>query len=166
MKILVTVDGSEPSLDAVHHALHLRREGLQTEFVLATVQEPTYLFEMILPPDADVLERMSGAVGGRALAGAEALFNAAECRFEREIGSGDPAQTVLEIAARYGCALIIMGARGRGALRSALMGSVSQAVLHSSPLPVTIVKHLATSIESSDSVAENASAAVAAAAAA
>ena len=111
---------------------------------------------MILAPDADVLERMTGAVGGRALEGAEALFNAAECPFEREIGSGDPAQTVLKIAARYGCALIIMGARGRGALRSALMGSVSQAVLHSSPLPVTIVKHLATAFESSDSVAENA----------
>ena len=166
MKILVTVDGSEPSLDAVHHALRLRREGLQTDFVLATVQEPTYLYEMILAPDADVLERMSGAVGARALVGAEALFNAAECRFERVIGSGDPAQAVLEIAARTGCALIIMGARGRGALRSALMGSVSQAVLHSSPLPVPIVKHPATAVESSDSVAANAEAGVAAAAAA
>ena len=65
-------------------------------------------------------------------------------------GSGDPAQTLLEIAARYGCALIIMGARGRGALRSALLGSVSQAVLHSSPLPVTIVKHIATEFASGD----------------
>ena len=143
MKILVPVDGSEPALDAVRHALSLRREGLQTGFVLATVQEPTYVYEMILAPDAEVLERVSGAVGARALEGAEALFNAAECPFEREIGSGDPAQTLLEIAARYGCAFIIMGARGRGALRSALLGSVSHAVLLSSPLPVTIVKHIA-----------------------
>lgn len=153
MKILVTVDGSEPALDAVRHALSLRREGLQASFVLATVQEPTYVYEMILPPDADVLERMSGAVGARALESAETLFNAAECPFEREIGSGDPAQTLLAIAQRYGCALIIMGARGRGALRSALMGSVSQAVLHSSPLPVTIVKHTATEPGLADSLA-------------
>ena len=153
MKILVTVDGSEPALDAVRHALSLRREGLQTDFVLATVQEPTYVYEMILAPDAEVLERMTGAVGARALDSAEALFNAAECPFEREIGSGDPAQTLLEIAARYGCALIIMGARGWGALRSALLGSVSQAVLHSSPLPVTIVKHVATELGAGDTVA-------------
>lgn len=35
------------------------------------------LYEMVLVPDADVLERVSGAVGSRALAGAEALFHAA-----------------------------------------------------------------------------------------
>ena len=153
MKILVAVDGSEPALDAVRHALSLRREGLRANFVLATVQEPTYVYEMILAPDSEVFERVSGAVGARALEGAEALFNAAECPFEREIGSGEPARTLLDIAARYGCDLIIMGARGWGALRSVLLGSVSQAVLHSSPRPVTIVKHLATELGAGDTVA-------------
>ncbi len=141
MKILVPVDGSEPALDAVRHALSLRREGLQASFVLAIVQEPVYTYELMLPPDAEVLERVTGAVGARALERAELLFDVAQCPFEREIGSGEPAPTLLEIAARYGCELIVMGARGRGALRSALLGSVSQAVLQASPLPVTIVKH-------------------------
>jgi nucleotide-binding universal stress UspA family protein len=140
MKILVPVDGSEPALQAVQHALHLKRCGLQARFVLATVQEPTYVYEMVLAPDAEVLERVTGAVGGRALEAAEALFRQAGVEFEREIGSGDPAQTLLEIAGRFGCEAIIMGARGWGVLRSALLGSVSQAVLHASGLPVTIVK--------------------------
>ena len=39
---------------------------------------------------------------------------------EREIASDDPAQTVIEIAGRYGCEAIILDARGMGALRSAL----------------------------------------------
>ena len=67
MKILVPVDGSALALDAVRHVLHLHPEGLKASFVLATVQEPTFLYEMVLAPDADVLGRDSGAVGARVL---------------------------------------------------------------------------------------------------
>jgi len=141
MKILVPVDGSELALDAVRHALQLKREGLNASFVLATVQEPTYLYEMVLAPDAEVLERVSGAVGSHALEGAEALFKAAGEPYEREIASGFAGNALIEVAERYGCDAIVMGARGRGALRSALLGSVSQAVLQASKVPVTIVKH-------------------------
>ena len=140
MKLLIPVDGSEPALQAVRHALHLQREGLRASFVLATVQEATYTYELMLAPDADVLDRVTGAVGARALKSAEALFEAAGLAFEREIGSGDPAQMLLAIAQRCGCQAIVMGARGRGALRSVLLGSVSSAVLQASTLPVTIVK--------------------------
>ena len=141
MKILVPVDGSAHALDAVRHALRLRQEGLNATFVLATVQEPTYLYEMVLAPDADVLERVSGAVGSRALAGAEALLDAAGVAFEREIGSGETVPALIEMAERHGCDAIIVGARGLGALRSALMVSVSQGILQASRLPVTVVKH-------------------------
>ena len=141
MKLLVAVDGSDLALDAVRHALRLRDAGLKADLVLATVQEPTFLYEMVLPPSAEVLERVSGAVGNRALEGAEALLRAAGVPFEREIGSGDPAQTLIELAGRHGCEGIIVGARGLGAVRSALLGSVSQAVLHASTVPVTVVKH-------------------------
>ena len=141
MKILLPVDGSEPALDAVRHALHLRREGLKASFVLATVQEPTYLYEMVLAPDADVLARASDAAGAHALQSAEALLEADAVTCEREIATGYAANTLIEVAERYGCDAIVMGARGMGALRSALLGSVSQAVLHASKVPVTIVKH-------------------------
>ena len=140
VKILLPVDGSEAALEAVRHAMTLLREGLRASFVLATVQQPTYLYEMVLAPDADVLEKVTGAVGGRALEGAEALLNAAGASFEREIGSGEPAPTLIGISERHACDAIILGARGLGVLRAALLGSVSQAVLMASEVPVTIVR--------------------------
>lgn len=140
VKVLVAIDGSEASLSAAHHALRLHTLGLQCSFVLATVQEPTYNIELMLAPGAAVLERLTGAVGERALAQARLLFDAAGVGYEAEISSGDPAQALLDTAARFGCEFIIMGARGHGALRSALLGSVSQAVLQTSPRPVTIVR--------------------------
>ena len=138
--MLLPVDGSEAALEAVKQALHLLREGLQSSFVLASVQEPTYLYEMVLAPGSDVLEKVTGAVGGRALEGAEALLNAAGVSFERNLGSGEPAPTLIGTPERHACGAIILGVRGLGALRAALLGSVSQAVLASSKVPVTIVK--------------------------
>lgn len=140
MKILLPLDGSEPALDAVRHALHLVREGLRAEFVIANVQEPTYLYELVLAPDAEVLERASGAAGAHALEAGAALLQAAGIVCERELATGDPAHTLVEIVERYGCDAVIMGARGQGRLRRAMLGSVSHEVLHAAPVPVTIVK--------------------------
>jgi nucleotide-binding universal stress UspA family protein len=140
MKILLPLDGSESALEAVHHALHLVREGLNAQFVLANVQEPTYLYEMVLAPDADVLERVSGAAGAHSLEAGEALLKAAGVEYEREIASGDPAHTLVDIVERYACDAVIMGARGMGRLRRAMLGSVSHEMLHAAPVPVTIVK--------------------------
>lgn len=140
MKILLPVDGSEHALDAVRHVIGLVRDGLQASVVLINVQEPTYLYEMVLAPSADVLERVTGAAGNHSLAAAEDLLRQAEIEFEKELLSGDPSHTILEAGERYDCDAVVIGARGRGVVRSALLGSVSQGVLHGSPVPVTIVK--------------------------
>ena len=47
---------------------------------------------------------------------------------------------LVEIAQRYGCTAILMGARGMSALRGVLLGSVSQGVIQRAAVPVTIVK--------------------------
>ena len=43
---------------------------------------------------------------------------------------------------RRGEHMVVIGAKGHGALSSALLGSVSQEVARASAVPVTIVKHL------------------------
>ena len=49
-------------------------------------------------------------------------------------------RAIVEQAETSGCDMIVMGARGTSALRSAMLGSVSNEVLHASAMPVVIVK--------------------------
>jgi nucleotide-binding universal stress UspA family protein len=140
MKILLPVDGSEVSLKAVRLAIDLLGQGLSGSVVLANVQEPATFYEMVVAPDADMLQRVSTAAGVDTLEAAENLLMTSGVVYEREIASGDPAHTIVDIGERFACDLIIMGARGTSALRSALLGSVSNEVLHAAQVPVMIVK--------------------------
>ncbi len=140
MKILIPLDGSEAALQAVHHCIALGREGLQFSVVLANVQEPTYLYEIVLAPDPEVLDRARAAAGAHALASAERLLKAVGINFDREVATGDPAHTLIDIAERFGCDAIVMGSRGTGGRRHALLGAVAHEVLHAAALPVTIIK--------------------------
>lgn len=140
MKILVPVDGSAAALEAVRQALRMIDEGLRASLVLANVQEPATLYEMLLAHDPEVIEQVSADAGVHLLEPARALVRAAGVEHEIEVARGDPAHTLIDILENFGCELVVMGARGMGTLRSALLGSVSHEVLHAAPVPVLIVK--------------------------
>jgi nucleotide-binding universal stress UspA family protein len=140
MKVLLPVDGSVAALDAVRFAIRLAREGLALQCVIGNVQEPATLYEMVVAHDAEVLHKVSGEAGAHALEPAEALLRAAGIDCEVDVARGDPGHRLVEMAERFGCDMVIMSARGTGALRQALVGSVSQSVLQTSPVPVLIVK--------------------------
>jgi nucleotide-binding universal stress UspA family protein len=140
MKILLPVDGSELSLEAVRFAVRLLKDGLSGSAVLANVQEPASLYELLVAHDPEVIDRVSAEAGVHALQAAQAELDAAAVDYEIEVAKGDPAHTIIDISERFGCDVIVMGARGTSALRSAMMGSVSNEVLHASGVPVMIVK--------------------------
>lgn len=156
MKVLLPLDGSEAALDAVRFALRLAGEGLPLQCVLGNVQEPATLYEMVVAHDADVLERVRSGAGAHALAPGEALLRAAGVECESEVASGDAAHRLVEMAERFGCDMIMMSARGLGSLREALLGSVSQSVLHASPVPVLIVRPAPDPEAEPDELAESA----------
>ncbi len=147
MKILLPIDGSTPALVAVQHALRLVRAGLDAELLLANVQEPATFYEMLTTRDPEVVKRASAEAGLHLLAPAAALCREAGVAFELEVALGDPANTLNEIVDRFQCDAVVMGARGHGAVSSALLGSVSQRVTHDARVPVTIVKEQAASSE-------------------
>ena len=139
MNILLPVDGSARSLDAVHHALRLVDDGLRATFVLANVQAPSSLYEMVVVHDAEALRRMATEAGEHAVAAADALLSARDVTHTTEVVAGDPARKLLDLIDEEQCQVVIMGAHGEGDSGAAL-GSVAQAVLKASPVPVMIVR--------------------------
>ena len=53
---------------------------------------------------------------------------------------GDPAKIIIKLAKSNDFDLIIMGSRGRGALKELLLGSVTQKVAHHAKCPVMVVR--------------------------
>ncbi len=140
MKILLPFDGSAAAVAAVQLAVKLVDEGLDATVVLANIQEPASLYELMVAHDPQVIEQASAAAGAHTLQVAQALLEDAGIAYESEVASGDPANTLLELLENYSCDLVVMGASGTSTLRSALLGSVSNELLHAAGVPVMIVK--------------------------
>jgi nucleotide-binding universal stress UspA family protein len=141
MKILLAVDGSAASLAAVQHAVHLVRIGLQASFVLANVQEPPSLYEVVVAHDPEVLDSVRAAAGADLLSAAEAVLQAEGLPFESEVAGGDPGHVLVDLVENYNCDAVVLGARGAGANPDSTgLGTVALALLQHSPVPVTVVR--------------------------
>lgn len=140
MKILLPIDGSELSLHEVRFAIRLVREGLQAQFLLANVQEPASLYEMVTLPDPAALDDISYAAGEHVLQAAQQLLEQAGIPYATAVATGDPVRALVDLIEEQGCELVVMGSRSSGAFLSALQGSVSQSLAHASPVPVLLVK--------------------------
>ncbi|HIK43365.1 MAG TPA: universal stress protein, partial [Leptolyngbyaceae cyanobacterium M65_K2018_010] len=64
----------------------------------------------------------------------------ADIRYRFVTTSGSVPEEIMRVAGAYQVSEIIMGKRGHRSLREALVGSVSQAVLETSPWPIVIVE--------------------------
>ena len=139
MNIMLPVDGSALSLEAVHCAIRLVRDGLNAEFLLANVQAPSSLYELVVVHDPEALRRVALEAGEHCVAQADALLSEAGITHETDIASGNPEHTLLELIESSDCDAVIMGAHGEGE-SAASIGSVAQALLRASPVPVMIVR--------------------------
>jgi nucleotide-binding universal stress UspA family protein len=133
--ILVAVDGSAHSARAVQEAVDLARtmDGRLTLISVGThpVVYPSPYLTVV--PDAD-LERAAQAVADDATEEVPDGVSVATL-----VRLGRPADEIVKRAREGQHDLIVMGARGRGAATSILLGSVSHAVLNQSPAAVLIV---------------------------
>ena len=54
--------------------------------------------------------------------------------------NGEPGEKIIEAATKEGADVIVTGSRGLGKWRRTFMGSVSDYVVHHSPVPVLVVR--------------------------
>lgn len=71
----------------------------------------------------------------------EAARGLTDFPIEYAVRFGDPADEILEEAREWGADLIAMATHGRSGVARLLLGSVAEAVLHRSEVPVVLVRH-------------------------
>ncbi|MFI9011052.1 universal stress protein [Actinosynnema sp. NPDC053489] len=144
-RVVVGVDGSEPGRRAVEFAVdHAARHGGTLVAVHATTGLPVDAMApggalgqgVGLGLDPDRLTAAADALLAESLA--EPLARRPDIRAERVVSPLRPAQALAEQA--RGAALLVVGSHGRGAVRRALLGSVSHAMLHDAPCPLAVVR--------------------------
>jgi nucleotide-binding universal stress UspA family protein len=139
VRILVAVDGSEASIHAVELVARLSgRMSQRPDVLLVNVDPP-------LPPGiataigAKVVSKYHAGNGEAALEMAKKLMAASGLAYQEHLLVGDPAETIVKLAASSQCELVVMGAHGGSQFNALLLGSVTNKVLTRCQVPVTVV---------------------------
>ena len=132
--ILVAWDGSEHAKRALAEAVDLARTQ-DARLTLLTVAAPLHAWPGYVPP---ISEADLDSAAEQILAEGEALVPEG-IPVSGRTTAGHPDTELLKRAAAADEDLIVMGSRGRSAVRSAVLGSVSHFVLNHATVPVLIV---------------------------
>ncbi|MEG0047431.1 MAG: universal stress protein, partial [Comamonas sp.] len=97
LKIMIAVDGSDVSIEAVRQGIKLLKNGLDAHFVIAHVQKEATLLELATT-DSDLIANASIDAGMDLVAPAQELLRAAGASYEVEISLGEEANTLIDIA--------------------------------------------------------------------
>src|ERR671921_46318 len=141
-RILLATDGSEEAelaalravdlVDATHSELHVVHVGVAPIFLQSYPGTLGYygkLYEQIEEVSRELLRKQSGRVkaAGGTVAGTH-------------LRMGEVALEIVALAEELQADLIVMGSRGLGGVRRALMGSVSDSVVRHAHCPVLVVR--------------------------
>jgi nucleotide-binding universal stress UspA family protein len=144
--VLLCTDGSE-----------LARESLASGLAVLRPATRTIVVTVIEDPDDTLVTGASGLAGGsmspeafgevqKALqAEGESIVTDAAADLgndgvETRVLHGHPGDALCTFATEVGASVIVMGSRGRGRIRRALLGSVSDFVVRNAPCPVLVTR--------------------------
>ena len=134
--ILVPLDGSKNSFKALTKAIYLAKKcdaSITALYVLRVAYDnPSLLY---VPQTQNELKKVE-----KFLNTAKNQVTKNSIKFKKEIVFGHEAKKIIDFAQKGKFDLIVIGARGQGTIKQMLLGSVSNAIVHSSKVPVLIIK--------------------------
>ena len=135
-RILLATDGSPDAATAARTAVELSA-GTESELHVVHVGEflPTYLAFTEEEP-AELSRRAREILEGQV----NKIQDEGGTVADSYLRLGRPAEEVIGVAEEIGAGLVVVGSRGTGALRRAVLGSVSEAVVRYAPCPVFVAR--------------------------
>ncbi len=144
-KILVPTDGSRASKKAIDYAIGLAKQTKSTITILSVIDKSVFLAQSIparasskrvITPIEDYLSNLTESYIDQAVK---------QCSKKRVkpvtvVRSGHPVEEIVKEARRSKSNLIIVGSHGKGALESAVLGSVSYGLIHNAKCPVLVIR--------------------------
>jgi nucleotide-binding universal stress UspA family protein len=135
--VLVAYDGSADADLALEHAVGLA-QAFRARLALVAVVPPVPAFAWQAPGGVRAThDAQQKDLEQRLRAAADAIPD--DLPVTTRLLDGDPAREILRAAGEGEHDLIVMGSRGRGRVTAALLGSVSNHVMHDADVPVMIV---------------------------
>ena len=136
-KILLAVDGSDNAQRAAETTHELATKmGSRVVIVHAFPRAPS---GMLGDAEIEKFESLAVKQGTEILEKTEQPFRGSGITTETELVEGPAGEAILRVAEVHKPDLIVMGSRGRGELKSVLLGSVSRRVLYHSGRSLLIV---------------------------
>jgi nucleotide-binding universal stress UspA family protein len=141
LTVLLCTDGSDAALSALQAGLAVL--GRSHRLVLATVLDPAdptlvtgtgFAGGVMSPEEFDRREDAREASAKAMLEDTGAALEIPDA--ETTFVTGVPGQALCDLAASLPASVIVMGTRGRGGIRRAVLGSVSDHVVRNAPCPV------------------------------
>jgi nucleotide-binding universal stress UspA family protein len=136
MRVLLATDGSEDARTATRWLHDLPLPADATVRVLSVFTPPHSALDIV--PVREFVETLRAACRRNAESAAEVL--APVTTAEVRVVEGEPREVIAREASEWPADLVVVGARGLGAVGRFLLGSVSTAVLHAAPGAVAIVR--------------------------
>jgi nucleotide-binding universal stress UspA family protein len=136
-RILIATDGSDGACAAVQEGVELAAEvGAEVTFVTVRPRVSGLLGDALY--QRQLTEQLAQARA--AIDAAEAEARRVGVTYESDVLEGDAAERIAQAARGWSADLVVVGSRGHGSVASAVIGSVSRALLTRSPAPVMVVR--------------------------